>query len=586
MIGHNQQPEPARLEQALEALRSTPVPEGPSPDLVASTLGALQPHVAPAGMARTHERRRLMFRIAGYSGVAATVLALGGLAGFCVFCLTPALTFAEVVQNVKDAKTVSFTVKQKLGNQPELESKMGIRGDIIRYELADALIMIVDTSKRKGIELDLTRKVAKAIDLEGAVPAEVLQNPIEQLRNLKESNKDRVEQQNDEELDGHKCQVYSVKGARAGILPDRFKLWADAKTGLPVKIHATDDDGKTSLLFENFAWDKPLADDLLSMAVPRGFTLEAFTPAEIKPGRIYYHRGGRDLYSVQPDGKNGQTQFMPQFAAGGAGFVSDRSELSPDGRFLAVGFTSSRQHGMYPPDRVLLWDRTHPTEKPAEIQPRPEVELQSWQWSGDGARLYVSWWEADHGQKEGKGRYDAAVVDIKTKEVQALKLPNYADEKGQQQTMRFAAASADGQTLLAIGQGLHVATTDGKALRRISSAKDVIMPASVRISPDGKQVLYATFHQDLSQQLYVAPLAGGEPKELIGAKQMTEIQACWSPDSQRIAYTCRLYDSQHSLGHGKEKYLRLVNADGSGLTTLLTEQIHPNGSGLELIAWR
>jgi outer membrane lipoprotein-sorting protein len=586
MSGHNQQPEPARLEQGIEALRSTPVPDGPSRDLMASTLAALESHVAPPSTIRTHERRQLMFRIARYSGIAAAVLTLAGLAGFLwLFDRTAALTFADVVQKVKNAKTVSFTVKQRLGNQPELESKMSIRDDIIRYELADVIIMIVDTSKRKGIELDLTRKVAKTIDLEGRIPVEILQNPIEQLRNLKENNKDQVEQQNDEELDGHKCQVYLVKGAKAGILPDRFKLWVDAKTGLPVKIHATDDDGKTSLLFENFAWDKPLADDLFSLTAPKGFTLESFTPAHVTPGRIYYQKR-TDLHLIDADGKNAEREFIPQVANAAEVIVSDRSELSPDGRYLAIGFTSTRARGSYPPDRVLLWDRTHPTDKPAEIHPRPEAELQGWQWSADGARLYVSWWEAVPGQKEGPGRYAAALVDVKTKAVEPLKLPSYKDANGKEQAMRFAAASADRQTYLVVGQGLHVATAEGKLLRRIGPASLAVVPGSVRISPDGNQVLFTTFHVNRSQQLFVASLAGGEPKELLPANQMTEVRARWSPDGKRIAYTCWLFDSQNRLGHGKETYLRLINPDGTNLATLLTEQVYPGGSGLELIAWR
>ena len=39
-----------------------------------------------------------------------------------------------MVENVKKAKSVSFVLKQKLGNQPELKSKMLIQGNLLRMK--------------------------------------------------------------------------------------------------------------------------------------------------------------------------------------------------------------------------------------------------------------------------------------------------------------------------------------------------------------------------------------------------------------------------------------------------------------------
>src|SRR5271166_5394723 len=69
------------LEQAVAALRNTPVPAGPSDDLVASTTRALQQAGAAPEQGRQPSRRNLMFRIAGLSSiaVAATVLLVLGV---------------------------------------------------------------------------------------------------------------------------------------------------------------------------------------------------------------------------------------------------------------------------------------------------------------------------------------------------------------------------------------------------------------------------------------------------------------------------------------------------------------------------
>src|SRR4029077_11276391 len=118
--------------------------------------------------------------------------------------------------------------------QPEMETKMFIQGDFFRYELngpppmGTMLITILNGNERKGLQLDVSRKIATKIDLEGRVPAEDLRDPIERLRHLKANAKDNVVELGDEELNGRKCQVYQVKRRvkeATLLVPDEFKLW-------------------------------------------------------------------------------------------------------------------------------------------------------------------------------------------------------------------------------------------------------------------------------------------------------------------------------------------------------------------------
>jgi outer membrane lipoprotein-sorting protein len=577
------------LDLATEALRNAPVLDRLPPGLSASTIEALQASDMPTGFIRIFNRRKLMFRMLRYS-VAAAALVLVALAGaLALLHGTNSLTFAQVVENINKAKTVSFVVKQKLGNQPELEFKMAMQGDMIRYELPDVLVMIIDTNQRKGLQLDVGRKVASKIDLEGRVPAEELADPIQRLRNLKENIKDQVDELADEELGGHKCKVYQVKGLvkDAGFLvPDKSKLWVDAKTGLPAKIHAADD--KISLTFEGFKWDEPLKENLFSLEVPKGYLLEQLAPAVTKADRIYYQQGWVELQSLQPDEEKPEVQFVPRLINSHDAYVADKSELSPDGRYLAIGYTHSTDKGSYPPYRVLLWDRTKPKEEAVEVYERPEGELQSWRFSPDGGRLYVSWWEQVPGKKGPEGRTGTDVVDLKTKTKQAVKLPTYKDKEGHEREMAFGAASADGQTLLVVGQGLQVASAKGKLVRRLSASDTIVFPSSVRLSPDEKQVLYVTYRaDDHSHQLFVASLTDGEPKELVAAGKFTNLRARWSPNGKRIAVTSRLLDTNNPpFSYGKETYLKIMNADGSTPVTLITKKVHSNEASLELTAWR
>ena len=269
-----------------------------------------------------------------------------------------------------------------------------------------------------------------------------------------------------------------------------------------------------SLTYDQFKWDEPLGDELFSLKVPQGYLLEQLTPAVVTPGPSSLARDMSTFGRLQPDGKNPEVQFVPQIENSPRVYCSDRAELSPDGRYLAVAYTNVTEKGALPSDRVLLFDRTRPKEPAPEVYIRKEGELQFWRFSADGRRLYVSWWEQLPG-KQGEGHYGTDVVDIKAGTKQSLNLPTYTGVDGMKMSMRFAAAAADGQTFLVIGDGLHVATADGKLVRRLGPAHANIIVASVRVSPDGKQAVYATFHKDQrSQRCLFVPLAGGNPKEL------------------------------------------------------------------------
>ncbi|HEV3415185.1 MAG TPA: hypothetical protein VG056_00140, partial [Pirellulales bacterium] len=292
------------LDVATAALRDAAPAGGPSPALVASTIEAMQALSARPKAVLRDEQKWFLPRLARYGSLAAAA-ALALVAGaLWLMDRTAATTFAQMVENVRKAKSVSFVLKQKLGDQALLVTEMAIQGDRLRYVLADSLALIIDLKERKELQLDMHQKIADRIDLKGRVPVEMLRDPIERLRNLKDEINRNVEQLGDEELDGHNCHVFQVKGRPkkpvAWLVPDSFKLWVDAKTGLPVRILAEDE--RTSLTYERFLWDEPLREQLFSLEVPDGYRLRKLEAAVIKPDRIYFNRPSPQLDSMRPDG--------------------------------------------------------------------------------------------------------------------------------------------------------------------------------------------------------------------------------------------------------------------------------------------
>jgi hypothetical protein len=290
------------LEQALAALREAPVADGPSPRLVASTVEALQTAMIPPDVVRLRERRLKMFRIARYSTTAAAVVLLViGAAGLFLMDRTASLAFAQVVENVKNAKCVAFVTKiptivegSRMGT---LQQKWYVQGDVYRMELPSAqedvqappdappalMAMIADFKQKKALQIEFNRKTAKWIkgdDKMWLKMAKSFANPIEQLRQLKGDDAERV---GVEELNGRKTEVYRLKktdifmGLRL-TGGETAKLWVDPKSGLPIRIAverpADSKEKAPVVVFEQFRWNEPLNADLFKLEVPKGFTIE------------------------------------------------------------------------------------------------------------------------------------------------------------------------------------------------------------------------------------------------------------------------------------------------------------------------
>jgi hypothetical protein len=300
MTEHNEQPTMDLLDQAVRALRDEAVPEGPPAQVVASTVEALQTTTASPEVVRLLQTRRLMIRIARYGSIATAAAVLLALGGVMLLHRNAALAFGEVVERVKEAKSVTFITKMPgilQGKKGIKQQKFYIQGDAYRMEIPSAqegaqvppdappvlLAIIADAKQKKALQLDFVRKTAQIMkgDEKGwQEMAKGLANPVEQLRLLKDEDAERI---GEEVLNGRKTQVYRLKktdifmGVRV-TEPEVAKVWVDPKTSLPVRfaVERPADGGKveTVIVFEQFTWNKDRDPNLFKVEVPKGFTLK------------------------------------------------------------------------------------------------------------------------------------------------------------------------------------------------------------------------------------------------------------------------------------------------------------------------
>ncbi len=279
----NHQEKPDMLDAAVQSLREMPIPDGPSPELVASTLEALHSSQPTPDEIRLQERKARMFRIARYSSLIAATVALATVLGWLTFTENSTnLAFGDVIQNVKAAKSVQLVSKQKFGKQPEMEFNWYIQGDHIRMEIPDQMIVVTNLKKKQSVMFYPSRKIA----YQSTVPkdaAKSFNNIFHQLRNLRS---DGVKRRGDKKVNGQNALVYELE--KIDFLGIKGKglmtIWVDPRTKLPIMVRIaantqrgakdTDRPFDTTLTFKKFEWNKKFDPKIFSLEVPKDYTVK------------------------------------------------------------------------------------------------------------------------------------------------------------------------------------------------------------------------------------------------------------------------------------------------------------------------
>jgi len=183
------------------------------------------------------------------------------------------LTFAQVIQPILNASTAALDiiVGAEDPNTPVIHDM--VMGSRIRRTLSNApeAVSIIDLQTGRILVLDDSKKEAAYVNIKG-LPS--IGNYLDHLKNilvtLQETPQFTTEDLGTRQIDGHEAVGFQAKHPKIEIV-----LWADAKTGLPIRIESNE--GQLNVICKNMQFDVPIDEASFSMEPPEGYKLAAQT---------------------------------------------------------------------------------------------------------------------------------------------------------------------------------------------------------------------------------------------------------------------------------------------------------------------
>jgi hypothetical protein len=177
------------------------------------------------------------------------------------------VTFAQVIEPILNAKTVILDMFIG-GDETGTMMHEIVSGSRIRRTFSNMpnLVQVIDTDSGQMLALDTESNTASYIDIEGYIK-DATKNYVKFLRDVITDMKDNFQELGEQIIDGRKTIAFQAAGPNEGV-----KIWADAQTGHPLRIELRI--GQMYAVLKNFEFDTYIADALVSMDVPDGYTLK------------------------------------------------------------------------------------------------------------------------------------------------------------------------------------------------------------------------------------------------------------------------------------------------------------------------
>ena len=210
--------------------------------------------------------RRIIMKSSITRMAAAAVIIVAVLIGIQQFG-SGTVTFAKVIEPILNARTVILDL---IVGDEETSPLMHdiVVGSRIRRTISNIpnVTSIIDLENAKILALDDNNKTAAYVDIKGPLQ-EGTRNFVEFLREVVVKLQDNHEELGEQEIDGQRAIGFVSRGPN-----EEVKIWADAKTALPIRIELRV--GQFFSILKNFQFDVPIEDSLISMDVPEGYTLQ------------------------------------------------------------------------------------------------------------------------------------------------------------------------------------------------------------------------------------------------------------------------------------------------------------------------
>ena len=205
---------------------------------------------------------------------AAAVIIIAGLV--CVQFLTGTNAYAQVVQEIRNARTVVYTLitQTNQGNGETVKTDVAYKEPgLLRMSTVDGYVIILDSTSGKVISIVPTLQMYTIGDVKNLLNNIDTKGPFDSIESMKKLPAKADEHLDPKEIDGIVCGGYRVK---QGDLTTT--IWLDAKTGDLVQVEQkyASAPGMNKII-KNIKFDVVLDDSLFSMTPPEGYR-----PSELK----------------------------------------------------------------------------------------------------------------------------------------------------------------------------------------------------------------------------------------------------------------------------------------------------------------
>jgi outer membrane lipoprotein-sorting protein len=422
------------LPRAVAAMRQSPAPDGPAPELVSRTLAALS---------REKRRPRPAFfeRISHMAWTSKVSVALAMAASVVVVylgLLTTAgnsLAFADVVSVLNKVRSAKWktTTESTLANNQTVKSTgtgMFLSPSHERMEFtfqgSDG-VLITDGEKGKILTLDPAGKTAMFLDVEN-VPAGQ-ESPFgrtflafrQLASDVLNDQAGKVQRLGSQTIDGKHAEGFQT--AHGGV---QVKIWVDPDTAIPVRVEQSSISSvgpQAHTVMSDFQVNVDMDESLFNLDVPQGYSLQQPAKIDLSKDPVQYLADSLKLAAEVNDG------VFPPTLRGQDGIdgillrspdklvkiiTGNSGELTPDARREAgvkLSMTVAGAFGML-----------------GAMSP----EQNDWHYAGKGVKLNAPnqpiFWYRRH---KASATYSVLYADLSVKEVPAAEAPKEPAPSGQ-----------------------------------------------------------------------------------------------------------------------------------------------------------